>query len=164
MPIPQFIQYYQHVPEHVHKQPVDDLMASHLLHQEEQQRQEDARRKRARRTPEDDDYFTAEMVGASYDAGTRGAWTAAEDDALCSAVLRYEGKDWEKIAQHVEGRDQMECLERWTKHLKPSYTKRSWSKEEDEALRQLINKYGPKRWSVIALHLPGRVGKQCRER
>ena len=27
-----------------------------------------------------------------------------------------------------------------------------------------MNKYGPKKWSTIAQHLPGRIGKQCRER
>lgn len=29
---------------------------------------------------------------------------------------------------------------------------------------ELVHKYGPKRWSVIAKHLQGRIGKQCRER
>lgn len=29
---------------------------------------------------------------------------------------------------------------------------------------ELVQKYGPKRWSVIAKHLKGRIGKQCRER
>lgn len=29
---------------------------------------------------------------------------------------------------------------------------------------RLVEQYGPKRWSVIAMHLPGRIGKQCRER
>ena len=29
---------------------------------------------------------------------------------------------------------------------------------------QLVHKYGPKRWSVIAKHLHSRIGKQCRER
>ncbi|RXM96066.1 Myb-related protein A [Acipenser ruthenus] len=29
---------------------------------------------------------------------------------------------------------------------------------------ELVYKYGPKRWSVIAKHLHGRIGKQCRER
>ena len=28
----------------------------------------------------------------------------------------------------------------------------------------LVRKFGPKRWSVIAGHLKGRIGKQCRER
>lgn len=29
---------------------------------------------------------------------------------------------------------------------------------------ELVQKYGPKRWSVIAKYLNGRIGKQCRER
>ncbi|RQM26038.1 hypothetical protein B5M09_003598 [Aphanomyces astaci] len=35
---------------------------------------------------------------------------------------------------------------------------------ENEKLMQLVKQYGAKRWSLIAMHLPGRVGKQCRER
>ena len=29
---------------------------------------------------------------------------------------------------------------------------------------QLVGTYGAKKWSFIASHLPGRIGKQCRER
>lgn len=36
--------------------------------------------------------------------------------------------------------------------------------QEDELLCELVKKYGPKRWSVIASHFKGRIGKQCRER
>lgn len=36
--------------------------------------------------------------------------------------------------------------------------------QEDEIIIELVNKYGPKKWSTIAQHLPGRIGKQCRER
>ena len=36
--------------------------------------------------------------------------------------------------------------------------------QEDEKVRQLVAKFGPKKWSVIAHQLPGRMGKQCRER
>nr|CAB3475659.1 unnamed protein product [Digitaria exilis] len=35
---------------------------------------------------------------------------------------------------------------------------------EDEIIVQMVNKYGPKKWSTIAQALPGRIGKQCRER
>lgn len=35
--------------------------------------------------------------------------------------------------------------------------------EEDLILRQMKEKYG-KKWAKIAAHLPGRQGKQCRER
>ena len=36
--------------------------------------------------------------------------------------------------------------------------------QEDESILELVKKYGPKKWSLIANHLPGRIGKQCRER
>jgi len=36
--------------------------------------------------------------------------------------------------------------------------------KEDEMVVKLVNQLGPKKWSVIASNLPGRIGKQCRER
>jgi len=42
--------------------------------------------------------------------------------------------------------------------------KRAWTELEDEKLIETVNKLGAQRWSLIASHLPGRVGKQCRER
>ena len=39
-----------------------------------------------------------------------------------------------------------------------------WTREEDALLIRLVQRYGPKKWSQIALHVPGRKGKQCRER
>lgn len=39
-----------------------------------------------------------------------------------------------------------------------------WTAEEDLLLRELVEKYGAQRWSVIASHMNGRIGKQCRER
>ena len=42
--------------------------------------------------------------------------------------------------------------------------KRAWTVDEDDSLLQLVQEHGPRRWSVIASQLPGRVGKQCRER
>lgn len=29
---------------------------------------------------------------------------------------------------------------------------------------ELVERYGPKKWTLIARHLKGRIGKQCRER
>ena len=42
--------------------------------------------------------------------------------------------------------------------------KRAWTEEEDKQLLDTVDKLGPQRWSLIASHLKGRVGKQCRER
>lgn len=39
-----------------------------------------------------------------------------------------------------------------------------WTHLEDEKLRATVERLGPKNWSRIALELPGRIGKQCRER
>lgn len=36
--------------------------------------------------------------------------------------------------------------------------------DEDSLLLQLVSLHGPSSWSTIAAELPGRVGKQCRER
>ena len=51
-------------------------------------------------------------------------------------------------------------------HRKPytEITKGAWSEEEDEIVISLVKKLGPKHWSMIASYLPGRIGKQCRER
>jgi len=40
----------------------------------------------------------------------------------------------------------------------------SWSAEEDQILMELVATHGPKKWSLIASSLQGRIGKQCRER
>ncbi|KNA21761.1 hypothetical protein SOVF_040570 [Spinacia oleracea] len=95
---------------------------------------------------------------------TRGQWTPEEDEILRKAVQRFKGKNWKKIAECFKERTDVQCLHRWQKVLNPELIKGPWSKEEDEVIVQLVNKYGPKKWSTIAQHLPGRIGKQCRER
>lgn len=39
-----------------------------------------------------------------------------------------------------------------------------WSPEEDDALKKLVQKHGPRNWSLISKHVPGRSGKSCRLR
>lgn len=39
-----------------------------------------------------------------------------------------------------------------------------WTEDEDRKVVELVAKYGPKKWTLIATHLEGRIGKQCRER
>ncbi|KAL0557743.1 hypothetical protein IC582_006294 [Cucumis melo] len=95
---------------------------------------------------------------------TKGQWTAEEDEILRKAVQRFKGKNWKKIAECFKDRTDVQCLHRWQKVLNPELVKGPWSKEEDEIIVELVEKYGPKKWSTIAQHLPGRIGKQCRER
>ncbi|KAG6389443.1 hypothetical protein SASPL_150911 [Salvia splendens] len=95
---------------------------------------------------------------------TKGQWTPEEDEILRMAVQRFQGKNWRKLAECFKDRADVQCLHRWQKVLNPELIKGPWSKEEDEIIVGLVNKYGPKKWSSIAQHLPGRIGKQCRER
>ena len=39
-----------------------------------------------------------------------------------------------------------------------------WTEEEDRLVLHLVETNGPQKWTQIAEHLPGRIGKQCRER
>lgn len=69
-------------------------------------------------------------------------------------------------------RKHAECMRRYTKLRgaakggaeKAGAVKGPWTEEEDRKVVELVQKHGPKRWSHIAGELPGRIGKQCRER
>ncbi|KAF2303150.1 hypothetical protein GH714_014159 [Hevea brasiliensis] len=86
----------------------------------------------------------------------KGGWTLEEDETLRNAVAAFKGKSWKKI--------EVQCLHRWQKVLNPDLVKGPWTQEEDDKIIDLVAKYGPTKWSVIAKSLPGRIGKQCRER
>ncbi|XP_076954653.1 transcription factor MYB25-like [Bidens hawaiensis] len=47
---------------------------------------------------------------------------------------------------------------------KDGKVKGSWSPDEDKLLSDLVSKFGPKNWSLIARGIPGRSGKSCRLR
>ncbi|XP_026415645.1 uncharacterized protein LOC113311019 isoform X2 [Papaver somniferum] len=93
-----------------------------------------------------------------------GGWTAEEDDYLRKWVEVYKGKHWKKIASGLHNRTDVQCLHRWQKVLNPDVNKGPWSQEEDRKLIELVSKSGPIKWSVVAKSIPGRIGKQCRER
>ncbi|AED90458.1 myb domain protein 3r-5 [Arabidopsis thaliana] len=94
----------------------------------------------------------------------KGGWTPEEDETLRRAVEKYKGKRWKKIAEFFPERTEVQCLHRWQKVLNPELVKGPWTQEEDDKIVELVKKYGPAKWSVIAKSLPGRIGKQCRER
>jgi hypothetical protein len=91
-------------------------------------------------------------------------WTKQEDDTLRDAVEEHGAKNWKLISSRLPGRSEVQCLHRWQKVLKPSLVKGPWTAEEDRKVVELVKKHGAKKWSLIATNLPGRIGKQCRER
>lgn len=93
----------------------------------------------------------------------RGRWSKHEDAALKSLVEQY-GERWDAIAKNLKDRSDVQCQQRWHKVVNPDLIKGPWTKEEDDKVIELVQKYGPKKWTLIARHLKGRIGKQCRER
>lgn len=91
-------------------------------------------------------------------------WSKHEDDTLKEAVDEHGAKNWKLISTRLPGRSEVQCLHRWQKVLKPTLVKGPWTAEEDQKVVELVEKYGAKKWSLIASNLPGRIGKQCRER
>lgn len=91
-------------------------------------------------------------------------WSKQEDDTLKQAVEEHGAKNWKLISTRLPGRSEVQCLHRWQKVLKPTLVKGPWTAEEDRKVVELVEKYGAKKWSLIASNLPGRIGKQCRER
>lgn len=46
----------------------------------------------------------------------------------------------------------------------PPFKKSKWTPEEDQFLMESVNKHGMGNWSLVCQTVPGRSGKQCRER
>eukprot|EP00850_Spirogloea_muscicola_P012409 SM000080S22924 [mRNA] locus=s80:143062:148737:- [translate_table: standard] len=118
---------------------------------------------------------SASLEGSVYVVLEQGAQEAAGhmaqsrcsqglDEILRRAVQCYKGKNWKKIAEFFSDRTDVQCLHRWQKVLNPDLVKGPWTKEEDERIADLVEKLGARKWSLIAQNLPGRIGKQCRER
>lgn len=105
-------------------------------------------------------------VGESSGPLRRGRWSEEEDDLLRQAVEKFGGRNWKKIAWMAFGaeRSDVQCLHRWKKVLQPGLVKGNWTPEEDEIMVDLVERFGIQKWSLIAEHLNGRLGKQCRER
>ncbi|KAG2239670.1 hypothetical protein Bca52824_091509 [Brassica carinata] len=120
----------------------------------------------------------------------RREWTPEEDDQLRAAVGLFGEKDWQSVANEIEGRTGTQCSNRWKKSLVPSRKRvgksnakeAKWSSEEDKHPRlnfgswsvEEITKYneavkehgehGDSNWSKVASQVHSRTSKQCSKR
>ena len=96
-----------------------------------------------------------------------GSWTNDEVQLLQKLVEQYRNAAplWNDIAANFQNRSAYDCLAKWqTISVNLAVKgKGSWTAEEDKVLREKRLMYGRK-WAKIASFLPGRHGKQCRER
>ncbi|KAH9260306.1 hypothetical protein BASA81_001476 [Batrachochytrium salamandrivorans] len=116
--------------------------------------------------PENPPQATASgMTPSSTGQMSKGAWTQEQDDALRAAVEKHGAKQWKSIAQEIPGgRTHIQCLQRWSKVLKPGLVKGAWTEEEDALLSYHVREMVKGNWVGVAEHVIGRTPKQCRER
>jgi hypothetical protein len=97
--------------------------------------------------------------------GRTGTWTEDEDIKLKNAVQTHGGKNWAAIAALVPGRTKNQCHERWHRVLDPSIDRANgatrWAEDEDNKLKDAVQKHGGKDWAAIAALVPGRTKIQC---
>ncbi|XP_041365718.1 myb-related protein B-like isoform X2 [Gigantopelta aegis] len=120
----------------------------------------------------DEDTDDADLIDNEYDqsqvrskknlGGSR--WSREEDEKLKKLVDAKGLNDWASIAHLFTDRSEVQCQYRWNKVLNPELIKGPWTKEEDDKVTELVQKFGAKRWTLISRQLKGRSGKQCRER
>lgn len=106
---------------------------------------------------------SASSSGGHPNYGFGKRWSKYEDVLLKSLVDKH-GENWDIIGPHFKDRLEQQVQQRWAKVLNPELIKGPWTRDEDEKVIELVRSFGPKKWTLIARYLNGRIGKQCRER
>ena len=93
------------------------------------------------------------------------SWSQAEDVRLLQAVSLYGVSAWSVVAQYVGGgRTRSQCSQRWVRGLDPSISRGRWTRQEEDKLCMLVEKYGTNQWVKVATELGKRCDVQCRYR
>ncbi|KAJ1450142.1 Homeodomain-like protein [Pelagophyceae sp. CCMP2097] len=102
----------------------------------------------------------------SNDDTARRRWTRREDEKLRQAV-EASGGAWDKCAALLRPRSAEQCEERWQRGpapvLRNGLVKGAFTEEEDGIIVECMRS-GRMSWLEVAARIPGRIGKQCRER
>lgn len=87
----------------------------------------------------------------------RGSWTQDESEQLKQLVETYGTKDWETISKYIETRSEDQCRNKWAYEISTmkkgttpnnlyclviNFLLGEFSKQEDDALMEAVNKYG----------------------
>lgn len=99
---------------------------------------------------------------SNYSKSTK--WSQEEDEMLLQLVGPTFNQNWVELTKFFPTKSAQQISERWEKVLDPHLVKGSWTREEDEIIIEFVREHGVKNWTKLAEKLPGRIGKQCRER
>jgi hypothetical protein len=91
-------------------------------------------------------------------------WHKEEDELLMRVMSESPRPNYARLAHLFPGKTGQQVSEHWDKVLNPRLTKGAWTRQEDEIIVAFVEKNGTKQWQKLCALLPGRIGKQCRER
>jgi hypothetical protein len=91
-------------------------------------------------------------------------WTEEEDELLRQLVGDQPTVRWYNLTQFFANKTASQISARWEKVLNPRLAKPSWARDEDQAIVRHVEAHGTHDWTSPSTRLPGRTGKQCRER
>lgn len=92
-------------------------------------------------------------------------WSPQDDNELKEGVYTYGLFDWKAVAASMSSsKTDAQCFHRYEKVVQPRICRGHWTKNEDSIMRHIVKQTGPRQWTTVAKYLPGRTGKQCRER
>jgi len=111
----------------------------------------------------DEQILAAEITAPKHKRIVRKNWTSDEDAALKRAVEQYGEGKWKAVASIVVSRTHTQCMQRWSKALRPGLKKGHWTAAEDQILSEMASKYN-RNWAQVAKHIEHRTIKQIRER
>ncbi|EOA12551.1 hypothetical protein CARUB_v10026801mg [Capsella rubella] len=92
----------------------------------------------------------------------KGPWTPEEDEKLVGYIQTHGPGKWRTLPKNAGlKRCGKSCRLRWTNYLRPDIKRGEFSLQEEETIIQLHRLLGNK-WSVIAIHLPGRTDNEIK--
>ncbi|KAI8373134.1 Homeodomain-like protein [Radiomyces spectabilis] len=93
-------------------------------------------------------------------------WSRDETQKMDALVEKhgYEGQ-WETIAVELgTNRTAAQCFAHYQAQKNVGASKRKWTPEDDETLREAVDVFGERNWQQVAVRVGGRTGQQCLQR
>ncbi len=94
--------------------------------------------------------------------GNHGKWTPEEDKNLIK-FQNLLGNNWATISRLIKVRNWKQIRDRYTNHLDPDISKKTFSHEEDETVFKKYPILGT-RWSRYTKYIPKRTADQIKNR
>jgi hypothetical protein len=83
------------------------------------------------------------LITGSKHPHPKAKFSQEEDVKLMELVGEHGAENWQKISQHLHGRNSRQCRDRWLNYLSPEVVNGPWSREEEQLLIAKYRELGP---------------------